>query len=133
MTEQKTRILVVDDEASMGRLLKAGLEMHGFTVRFEARSTDAIKTCLEFHPDLVLLDVDMPVKDGGVVASELQGHPALRRIPVIFLTSLVSKEEAAKRNSSGEVLLAKPIPIAELVARIRAALQPRVPQSRNGA
>ena len=134
MTEQAlNRVLVVDDDPSIGVVLKAGLEMHGFTVRFESRATDTIKACLEFHPDLVLLDVDMPVKDGGVVASELQGHPALRRIPVIFLTSLVSKEEAAKRSSSGEVLLAKPIPIAELVARIRAALQPRAPQSRNGA
>ena len=127
MTEQQTRILIVDDEASMGRLLKAGLEMHGFTVRFEARSTDAIKTCLEFRPDLVLLDVDMPVKDGGMVAAELKGHPALGRTPVIFLTSLVSKEEAAKPNASGEIFLSKPIPIPELVARIRAVLQPQAP------
>ena len=127
MTEQKTRILVVDDEASMGRLLKAGLEMHGFTVRFEARSTDAIKTCLEFHPDLVLLDVDMPVKNGGMVAAELKGHPALGRTPVIFLTSLVRKEETAQPNASGEIFLSKPIPIPELVARIRAVLQPQAP------
>ena len=125
MTEQTTRILVVDDEASMGRLLKAGLEMHGFTVRFEARSTDAIKTCLEFHPDLVLLDVDMPVKDGGMAAAELKSHPTLGRTPVIFLTSLVRKEETAKPDASGEIFLSKPIPMAELVAKIRPVLQPR--------
>ena len=127
MTEQKLKILVVDDEASIGQILKAGLEMHGFTVRYEARSTDTIKACLEFHPDLVLLDVDMPVKDGGVVASELRSHPTLQRIPVIFLTSLVSKEETGKRNASREILLSKQMPIAELVARIRAALQPQTP------
>jgi DNA-binding response OmpR family regulator len=127
MTEQKLKILVVDDEASIGQILKAGLEMHGFTVRYEARSTDTIKACLEFHPDLVLLDVDMPVKDGGLVASELQSHPTLRRIPVVFLTSLVSKEETGKRNASREILLSKQIPIAELVARIRAVLQPQTP------
>jgi DNA-binding response OmpR family regulator len=127
MTEQKLKILVVDDEAPIGQVLKAGLEMHGFTVRYEARSTDAIKTCLEFHPDLVLLDVDMPVKDGGQVASELQSHPTLGRTPVIFLTSLVKKEETARRNASGEIFLSKPIPIAELVARIRAVLQPQTP------
>jgi DNA-binding response OmpR family regulator len=127
MTEQKLKILVVDDEASIGQILKAGLEMHGFTVRYEARSTDTIQACLEFHPDLVLLDVDMPVKDGGVVASELRSHPTLQRIPVIFLTSLVSKEETGKRNASREILLSKQIPIAELVARIRAVLQPQTP------
>jgi DNA-binding response OmpR family regulator len=127
MTEQKLKILVVDDEASIGQILKAGLEMHGFTVRYEARSTDTIKACLEFHPDLVLLDVDMPVKDGGVVASELRSHPTLQRIPVIFLTSLVSKEETGKRNASREMFLSKQIPVAELVARIRAVLQPQTP------
>ena len=127
MTEQKLKILVVDDEASIGQILKAGLEMHGFTVRYEAHSTDTIQACLEFHPDLVLLDVDMPVKDGGVVASELRSHPTLQRIPVIFLTSLVSKEETGKRNASREMFLSKQIPIAELVARIRAVLQPQTP------
>ena len=127
MTEQKLKILVVDDEAPIGQVLKAGLEMHGFTVRYEARSTDTIKACLEFHPDLVLLDVDMPVKDGGQVASELQSHPTLRRTPVIFLTSLVTKEETGKRNASSEILLSKQIPMAELVARIRAVLEPQTP------
>jgi DNA-binding response OmpR family regulator len=127
MTEQKLKILVVDDEAPIGQVLKTGLEMHGFTVRYEALSTDTIKACLEFHPDLVLLDIDMPVKDGGVVASELRSHPTLRRIPVIFLSSLVSKEETGKRNASREILLSKQIPIAELVARIRAVLQPQTP------
>jgi DNA-binding response OmpR family regulator len=128
MTEQKLTSLVVDDETSIGQILKAGLEMHGFTVRYEARSTDTIKACLEFHPDLVLLDVDMPVKDGGEVASELRSHPTLRRTPVIFLTSLVSKEETGKRNASREIFLSKQIPIAELVARIRAVLQPQTPR-----
>ena len=107
--------------------MKAGLEMHGFTVRYEARSTDTIKACLEFHPDLVLLDIDMPVKDGGQVASELRSHPTLRHTPVMFLASLVSKEETGKRNASREILLSKQIPIAELVARIRAVLQPQTP------
>ena len=74
-----------------------------------------------FIRGLILLDIDMPVKDGGQVASELRSHPTLRRTPVIFLSSLVSKEEA-KQNTSGDILLSKPIPIAELVARIHAVL-----------
>ena len=128
MTEQQPKILVVDDEASIGQVLKAGLEMYGFTVRYETRSTDTIKACLAFHPDLVLLDIDMPVKDGGDVASELQRHPTLQRTPVMFLSSLVTKEETGGRNASREILLSKQMPIAELVTRIRAELQPQTPR-----
>ena len=121
MLEQKLNILIVDDDASVGQVLKAGLEMHEFNVRYEARSTETIKVCLAFHPDLVLLDVEMPVKDGGQVAAELQSHPTLRRTPVIFLTALASKEEAV--NVSRQIILSKANSIAELVARIRAVLR----------
>lgn len=114
-------------EASIGQILKADLEMHGFTVRYEARSTNTIQACLEFHPGLILLDIDMPVKDGGQVASELRSHPTLRHTPVMFLTSLATKEETGKRNASIEIVLSKQIPLAELVSRIRAKLQPQIP------
>jgi DNA-binding response OmpR family regulator len=131
MTVQiRHKILVVDDSLSIGQVLKSGLGKHGFDVRYETRSTDALTVCLDFRPDLILLDLDMPIKDGGQVASELQSHPTLRHIPVIFLTSLISKEESAKRNASGELLLSKPICIAELAARIIAVLQP-VPAPRD--
>ena len=125
MTERKRRVLIVDDDVSMGLVLKGGLEMYGFAARYEACANDTIEACLEFHPDLVLLDVDMPVKDGGQVAAELQSHPTLQSIPIVFLTSLMSKEEESKRAATGEIFLAKPIPIPELVARIRGILHAR--------
>ena len=127
MTAQKPKILIVDDDSSIGLILKAGLEMHGFAARFESRSADAIPACLEFQPDLLLLDVNMPGKDGGQVASELRSHPTLGRTPVIFLTSLVTKGEA-EQNVSGETFLAKPIPMTELVAKIRGVLHPWTPR-----
>ncbi len=125
MTDQNTKILVVDDEAAIGLVLQAGLELNGFEVMYEERSRNAIKSCLEFQPDLILLDVEMPFKDGGEVAADLESHPLLKHIPVMFLTSLVSKEEAGQ-NASGRTFLSKPIPLAELVARIRAVLQARI-------
>jgi len=133
MTEDKIKILIVDDDEAIGQTLKAGLEMHGFAARYETRSIDTIKACLEFHPDLVLLDVDMPVKDGGVVAAELRSHPTLQHIPVIFLTSLMTKEQDGKRNAFRGIYLSKPIPIAELVVRIRAVLQSQTPGGTAGA
>ena len=123
MADSRLKLLVVDDEASVGQVLKAGLEMHGFTVRYEAHSTNAIAACLVFHPDLVLLDIDMPVKDGTQVSSELLSHPTLRHTPVIFLSSLVSRQETGNRNASRETLVCKQTPIPDLVARIRAVLQ----------
>lgn len=122
MTEHKTRILVVDDDESIGEVLKAGLAGHGFAVRCETCSDNALKTCLEFRPALVLLDVDMPGKDGGQVAAELRDDPALQRIPVMFLTSLAGRRDMLKPAAAGEILLSKAISIAELVARIRACL-----------
>ena len=130
MEENKLNILIVDDEASAGRVLKAGLEMHGFTVRYEIRSTGVLEACLEFHPDLVLLDVDMPGKDGGLVAAEMQCHPTLKRIPVIFLTALASKAEA--ENVSRQIIMSKSCSMAELVARIRAVLHVQAPHGTAG-
>jgi len=127
MRTPKIRILIVDDEESIGQVLKAGLEGHGFCVRAETCPAHAIRACLEYRPALVLLDVDMPGKDGGQVAAELQEQPALRGIPVIFLTSLVSRSERLKTNADGETMLSKAMPIADLVARIRTALQGLTP------
>jgi len=125
MTEQK--ILIVDDSESIGEILKAGLEANGFTVRYEACSKDIIKVCLEFHPDLVLLDINMPVKDGATVASELLHHPTLRNTPVIFLSSLVTQHESGNLNASRELLLAKPIHVPDLVRKIHEVLQSQAP------
>ena len=97
-------------------------------MRYEIRSIDTIQACLEFHPDLILLDIDMPGKDGGHVASELWSHPTVRHTRVSFLSALVSNEETGRRNASREVLLSKPIPIAKLVARIEDVLQREAPQ-----
>ena len=125
MTYPGPRILLVDDDASLGQVLQAGLETEGFSVRYETRPTEALRVCLDYRPDLVLLDVDMPVMDGGQVAAELRSHPVLRHTPVIFISSLVTEEEAGRRNASHEILLSKQIRMPELVAKIRAVLQPK--------
>ena len=124
----RTRLLVVDDDASICQVLKAGLEMHGFTVRYETRSSDTIKACLEFHPELILLDMDMPDKDGGDVASELRDHPTLRHTPVIFRSALVAKKETGKRSATGQIFLSKQVPLTELVTTIGAVLRTQTPQ-----
>lgn len=115
----KKRILVVDDESSITRLLKLNLEKTGrYVVQTLNSSEAALKAALEFHPDLILLDVIMPGLDGGYLANTLRSHPALKTVPIVFLTAAATKEEVATRSGiiGGLPFLAKPVDLAEVLA-----------------
>ena len=104
----KSKILIVDDDPKLSQLVALILSrMGGYEVRQENRSFAALATAREFLPDVILLDVDMPGKDGGVVAAELHNDPVVGNTPVIFVTSLISRAEAGLRN--GARFLAKPV------------------------
>jgi DNA-binding response OmpR family regulator len=108
----KSRILVVDDEPNLSGLVRLLLEKtQRFEVRVENRSALALSAAREFRPAMVLLDVDMPGKDGGEVSSEFQRDPVLRRVPILFLTSLISRSETGGRATmrGGMRFLAKPV------------------------
>ena len=108
----KSRILVVDDEPNLSGLVRLFLEKtQRFEVRVENRSALALSSAREFRPHLILLDVDMPGKDGGDVAREIQAEPALCSVPILFLTSLVSTAEAGNSEivRGGMRFLAKPV------------------------
>ena len=117
----KQRILVVDDEPKLSDLVRLFLEKQKrFEVRVENRSSHALGAAREFRPDLILLDVDMPGKDGGEVAREIKNDTALGPTPIIFFTSLVSQDEAGDRESvrGGMRFLAKPVDPSVLVATV---------------
>ncbi|MEP6669213.1 MAG: response regulator [Chthoniobacter sp.] len=104
----KSKILVVDDDPKLSRLVATILDrVGGYDVYEENRSFAAVATAQQFRPDIILLDVDMPGKDGGTVARELAGIATLAKVPVIFVTSLISKSEAGLRN--GVRYLSKPV------------------------
>jgi CheY-like chemotaxis protein len=108
----KQRILVVDDEPKVSDLVRIFLERtKRYEVRVENRSANALAAAQEVRPDMVLLDVDMPGKDGGMVASEMRAQPLTRDLPILFLTSLVSRAEAGDRETvrGGMRFLAKPL------------------------
>jgi len=108
----KSRILVVDDEPNLSGLVRFFLEKtQRFEVRVENRSAFAVSAARDFRPDMILLDVDMPGKDGGEVAREIQADPALRGVPILFFTSLISREEAGQHETvrGGNRFLAKPV------------------------
>jgi len=113
----KTRILVVDDEASVTRGIRLNLEAVDYEVRTENRAEDALAAARDFRPDLILLDVMMPGMDGGDVAGQMREDAALKDIPIVFLTALTSNRETGGHEMiSGPTLyLAKPVVLSELV------------------
>ena len=108
----KKKILVVDDETSITRLLKLNLEKGGaFIVRAENEGAKTLAAAKEFKPDLILLDVMMPDIDGGDVAAIIQADPVLRSVPIVFLTAAVKKEEIEAKGGmvGGFPYIAKPL------------------------
>ncbi len=119
MTRKK--ILIIDDETSITRLLKLNLENTGFyTVREENRGSRSIASARDFKPDLVLLDVMMPDIDGGDVAAQFQKDPVLKHTPIVFLTAAVKKDELAARGNviGGFPYIAKPLDVQGVLEAI---------------
>lgn len=118
----KKRILVVDDEAGITRGLKLNIESGGqYKVETENRGASAALAAREFKPDLIFLDVMMPDKDGGQIAAEIRRDENLRKTPIVFLTAVLSKDEAEAQNGliGGEPFLAKPVDAEEVLRCIR--------------
>lgn len=119
------RILVVDDELNFANMIKLNLEATGdYDVQIENQGAQALMTALRYHPDLVLLDVIMPDKEGPEVMFQFRGNEQVRNIPIIFLTATVTKEEVVAHDGiiGGHSFLAKPGSIKELVQCIEKQL-----------
>jgi CheY-like chemotaxis protein len=118
----KKRILVVDDKTANTRLLKRYLEQTDeYVVREENDATAALATAQEFQPHLILLDVMMPGLDGGELAARLRSNPKLKAVPIVFLTSAVTKGEvdAGGGRLGGYPFLAKPVVLSEVAACLK--------------
>ncbi len=115
------RVLLVDDEPSFTRMVKLNLEETGeYEVAVVNEGAQARPTALEFNPDIILLDVVMPVVDGGDVARALRSDPILKHIPIVFVSAMVSRRESEKGFyvSGGENFIAKPVKTEQLIDAI---------------
>jgi DNA-binding response OmpR family regulator len=121
----KRRVLVVDDDVNLSRLAAMILENSG---RYEPMIVNdpvrAISAAIQFQPDAMLLDVDMPKLGGGDLARAAAHDSRLRNVPVVFLTGLLTHEEtgAGPVESGGQQFLAKPVDPAQLLACMDALL-----------
>lgn len=116
----RKRVLVVDNEPASTRLVRLTLERSGLFDLAEVNDPrNALATARRFRPHLVLLDIEMPGLDGSAVAAQLRGDAHLRNVPILFMTSLVTPEEADHHlYAAGSRVLAKPVTIAKLMQSV---------------
>jgi len=119
----KRNILIVDDDAEVLNVVGRILSAAGYSVLSAHNGKEGVLAAKNKIPDLVLLDVDMPVMDGGEVRQILGDDPKTRHIPIIYLTGLMTQGEAEKRETGRNVFLAKPVDAAELLRAIQEQLK----------
>jgi DNA-binding response OmpR family regulator len=117
----KTRILVVEDDAALARVLRDNLSIEGFLVEWAADAHRAIEALKEFAPDLVVLDVTLPDGDGFELCRYLQQGG---RTPVVMLTARSQKADKLRGLALGaDDYVTKPFDLEELLARIKVVLR----------
>ncbi len=122
MNPGAARILVVDDEPSITDIVSAALRLDGFEVRTASTGTDALAMATRLRPDLLVLDVMLPDRDGFAVLRRLREDGF--DVPVLFLTARTAADDAAEGLGLGaDDYVRKPFDLEELVARVRALLR----------
>ena len=118
------KILIVEDHPGTSALLRTILEREGFQLRQEFTSSGALAAALDFCPDVVLMDVFMPGKDGGEVAKQIALEPTLANTRVLFVTSLIEapKPGGEPQVWGGQIFIPKPVCKRVLLTSVRDAL-----------
>jgi DNA-binding response OmpR family regulator len=121
----RTRVLIVEDEGDIAGLIRHTLERSGEMVVEVASSGDqALKLASEHPPDLVVLDLNLPVLGGLEVCRLLRTRPATARVPIIMLTARGSEGDRVTGLDAGaDDYITKPFSLRELSARVRAVLR----------
>ncbi|MCB0698163.1 MAG: response regulator transcription factor [Chitinophagaceae bacterium] len=118
------KILIVDDEPDIVEFISYNLKSKGYQIATAYDGIEALRKAKEFRPDLVLLDVMMPNKDGMQTLRELRQTPDLENVAIIFLTALSDeKSEIEGLKLGADDYIAKPIKPELLLTRIAAALR----------
>ncbi|UGB37048.1 response regulator [Frateuria soli] len=127
-------VLVVDDEFGVAEVLEAILQDEGYRVVTAINGRQGLERAAETPPDLIMLDLMMPIMGGAATLAALRAEPRFRQVPVILMSSL--DEATARESCSGfQAFLRKPFRIAEMLPvleRLVDAGEP-VPGDRAGA
>jgi DNA-binding response OmpR family regulator len=117
------RVLIAEDEDSIVASLEFLMKNVGYDTRVVRDGVDALASAAHFRPDLVLLDVMLPGKNGLDVCRALRADPLLQHVRVVMLTAKGARNDAAKGMESGaDDYIVKPFSTRELLARVRTLL-----------
>jgi two-component system, OmpR family, alkaline phosphatase synthesis response regulator PhoP len=123
---ERAKILVVDDEPNIVQTLQDRLEMNDYKVVTACNGKEGLDTALTEKPDIVLLDVIMPVMDGHEMLEHLRKHEEGRDIAVIMLTARSQNQDIARANACGiDDYIVKPFDLSELLEKIESILESR--------
>ena len=118
------RVLVADDDAGLRALCRAALEREGFDVVEAVHGDDAVAKAIEHTPDVLLLDLSMPHRDGWQVLDALGSQPATRGVPVVMMTGSASQENLDRADRAGVLdFIGKPFEPDQLVSTINRVLE----------
>lgn len=121
MQPASKKILLVEDDIGLATVYKQRLEAEGFAVMHVPNGEDALSSTLEYHPDLILLDVMMPKISGFDVLDILRNTPETTNMKIVMLTALSQPkdEERAKSLGVDDYLVKSQVVIADVVDRIK--------------
>jgi DNA-binding response OmpR family regulator len=118
--EPPFRVLLVDDDPVIVRLLEVNFRLEDFHVRTASNGEEALEKAVEERPDAVVLDVMMPGLDGWEVCARLREDPSLADVPVIFLSARAQDDDRSHGYALGVVeYVTKPFDPAELIEVVR--------------
>jgi len=129
MSETKKKILVVDDEPDFAAIVQGNLEKEGYDVAVAYDGVEGLAKVAEVMPDVIVLDVMMPEKDGYKVCAELKSDSRFADIPVILLTAVASHVTSTRyshrdgMNMEADDYIAKPASAEEISRSIKNLLQ----------
>src|SRR6187549_2108258 len=124
----KTKILYVEDELFLGKIVKESLESRGFEVIMESDGAKATPAFKKSEPDICVLDIMLPNKDGFTIADEIRSVD--EEVPIIFLTAKTQTEDVVKGFSTGgNDYIRKPFSMEELIVRIQNLLKNKTEDS----
>jgi len=121
MSDKGPRILVIDDENQIRRILKVALEAHNYETTGVANGREGLNQAIVFHPDLIILDLGLPDMDGVEIVQQLREWT---QTPIIILSVREDEDDKVKALDAGaDDYVTKPFNMGELLARIRVALR----------
>lgn len=133
MSENKTTVLVVDDEAAIRDMIQYALEQAGMSVQTAANAHEALLSVNQQRPDIILLDWMMPGVSGLELTRRLRRDSYTEDIPIIMLTARVTEDDKVSGLEAGtDDYVIKPFSPRELLARIKAVLRRTSPSDEQG-